>query len=110
MRYVLLVAPSTNRVYADAAPAMTAAELAVFASAGVLAARLTDGEPEMLGGVPYIGFTAEPALSGRDLAYLSNLSAAFALFERLDGDLLRPVPLAPLAVFDDDLLTIQKYA
>jgi tRNA G10 N-methylase Trm11 len=32
------------------------------------------------------------------------------LFEHVDDQLLRPVTLAPLARFDDDLLTIQKYA
>jgi tRNA G10 N-methylase Trm11 len=52
-------------------------------------------------------FDAE--LTPADLAYLANLSAGYALFER-EGDLLRPVELAPLARFDDDLITIPKYA
>jgi SAM-dependent methyltransferase len=108
-RYAMLIAPSSNRVYADSAPRMAAAELAVFDSA-VLAAKVADVEPTEIGGVPYLGFqTAEP-LGARDIAYLSNLSSAYALFEHLDDDLLRPVRLSPLAHFDDDLLTIQKYA
>jgi SAM-dependent methyltransferase len=44
------------------------------------------------------------------VAYLSNLSAAYALFEVVDEDLLRPVPVTPLARYDSDLITIPKYS
>jgi hypothetical protein len=104
--YVMLVAPSANRVYADASVSMTAAELRAFAP--MLSGRIGDPEAVRLGGVDYVGFTAG-VLSDRDVAYLSNLSSAYALFE-LIGDLLRPITLSPLAYFDDDLLTIQKYS
>jgi tRNA G10 N-methylase Trm11 len=40
---------------------------------------------------------------------LANASTRYALYER-SGDLLRPVELTPLAHFDDDLITIPKYA
>ena len=40
---------------------------------------------------------------------LSNLSSAYALYEVVDGDLLRPMTVRRLDRFDDDLLTIQKY-
>ncbi|HEU0239196.1 MAG TPA: SAM-dependent methyltransferase [Micromonosporaceae bacterium] len=108
-RYAMLIAPSTNRVYADAAPRLAAAELAVFA-ATVLRAKVAGAEPTRIGGVAYLAFDTDATLDERDIAYLSNLSSAYALFEHLDGDLLRPVRLDPLAHFDDDLLTIQKYA
>ena len=48
-------------------------------------------------------------LSARDIAYVSNLSSAYALFERA-GELLRPLELTPLAHYDSDLITIPKYA
>jgi hypothetical protein len=108
-RYALLIAPSANRVYADAAVRMTAAELRVFADA-VLTAKLGDITPTTLGGVPYVEFTADGGLTGDDVAYVSNLSSIYALFEVVEPDLLRPVPLAPLAAYDDDLLTILKYS
>jgi hypothetical protein len=108
-RYALLIAPSSNRVYADSAPRMATAELTVFARS-VLDAKVTDVAAIRLGGVSYLGFRTDEALADRDVAYLSNLSSAYALFEHLDGDLLRPVALTPLAHFDDDLLTIPKYA
>ncbi len=109
VRYALLIAPSSNRVYADAAIRLTAAELAVFAST-VLTTKITDVEPITLGGVPYVGFsTADPGLTARDIDFLSNLSSIYAVFA-LEGDLLRPIAMRPLAFFDDDLLTIQKYS
>src|SRR5215475_736214 len=108
-QYAMLIAPSVNRVYADAAPRMAAAELTVFGST-VLQAKVDDIAPTTIGGVPYLGFHAHTELTERDVANLSNLSSAYALFESVDGGLLRPVTLDPLGRFDDDLLTIQKYA
>ena len=106
-RYAILIAPSSNRVYAEASVRLTASELAIF-GAGVLSGKVADIEPLTLAGVPYVGFTST-GLSEPDVAYLSNLSSAYALYE-IEDDLLRPVQLHPLAHFDDDLLTIQKYA
>jgi SAM-dependent methyltransferase len=99
------MAPSTNRVYADASVRLTQAELAAFGS--VLSSPPREIAEVRLGGVRYVEFRAD--LAERDLAYLANLSSAYALFEAV-GDLLRPVPFAPLARFDDDLVTIPKYA
>jgi hypothetical protein len=103
--YALLLAPSANRVYADQAGRLAQAELAAFCRA--LSTDVSDVGPARLGGVEYLTFSA--ALEPRDVAYLSNLSSAYALFERV-GDLLRPVELHPLARYDTDLITIPKYA
>ncbi|MEV6487673.1 SAM-dependent methyltransferase [Actinoplanes sp. NPDC051633] len=105
-RYALLLAPSANRVYADQAGRLALVELAALSP--VLSAPLADASIVELGGVEYLGFRG--ALSDRDVAHLSNMSAAFALFELLPDDLLRPVPLSPLARYDSDLITIPKYA
>ena len=105
MDYAILLLPSLNLVYSGTAAALTRAELAVF-NATVLGGRLSDiGETE-LAGAPYVTFSAD--LAGDDLAWLANLSSRYALFER-HGELLRPVPVAPLDLFGSDLLTIQKY-
>src|SRR5947209_448821 len=106
-RYALLIAPSANRVYADAAPRLTRAELSIFGSTVLSAVPSGVGEAD-LGGVRYVVFDAD--LEPADVAHLSDLSSAYALFERVGDDLLRPVPLTPLARFDDDLVTIPKYA
>jgi SAM-dependent methyltransferase len=104
-RYALLLAPSANRVYADQAPRLALAELSAFSP--VLSAPIEGAATERIGGIEYLTFAA--ALTPRDVAYLSNLSAAYALFERAE-DLLRPVEMTPLARYDSDLITIPKYA
>jgi hypothetical protein len=102
----MLLAPSANRVYADQAGRMSQAELAAFAP--VLSSEISDITPASFGGVEYLTFSA--ALTPRDVAYLSNMSAAYALFALVGDDLLRPVELTPLARYDSDLITIPKYA
>src|SRR5689334_7902884 len=76
-RYALLLAPSANRVYADQAARLSLAELGAFGS--VLSTELSDISEMSLGGVSYLGFSGD--LGARDIAYLSNMSAAYALFE-----------------------------
>ncbi len=106
-RYAMLLQPSANRVYAAASVGLAAAELAAVSDA-VLGGALSPATPADLGGVPYLTFSAD-GLGPREISFLSNLSACYALFELADG-LLRPVSLDRLDRFDDDLITIQKYA
>ncbi|MGH3241886.1 MAG: TRM11 family SAM-dependent methyltransferase [Spirillospora sp.] len=106
--YGLLVSPSHNRVYAQAAAGLVKAELTVF-SERALGGRVRDIEETAIGGVPYVTFSAD-GLTEQDVHLLSNLSSLYALFEIVDGELLRPVALQPLDLFGSDLLTIQKYS
>ncbi|WP_233558979.1 TRM11 family SAM-dependent methyltransferase [Micromonospora radicis] len=103
----MLILPSGNRVYSGAAVELTRAELEIFGAA-VLDGRISGVETATVGGVPYVTFGVDGGLSERDAALLGNLSSAYALFE-FAGDLLRPVPLARLDRYDDDLVTILKY-
>ncbi|WP_030164061.1 TRM11 family SAM-dependent methyltransferase [Spirillospora albida] len=107
-RYGLLVSPSHNRVYGQAAAGLVKAELAVFGESA-LGGRIRDIEESSIGGVPYVTFTAE-APEPDDIRLLSNLSSLYALFELRADDLLRPVAIEPLDRFPSDLLTIQKYS
>jgi Putative RNA methylase family UPF0020 len=107
-RYALLLAPSANRVYAGQAGRMSRAELAAFVPELSPGADLEQIGTMTLGGVEYLTFTAD--LTARDIAYLSNLSAGYALFTMVEDDLLRPIELTPLARYDSDLITIPKYA
>ncbi len=102
--FVALLTPSSNRVYAGAAPAVTSAELRVL-GLEALGATVTDVHPTSLAGVPYLEVTldGEPRVE-----VLGQLAAVHALFCR-EGELLRPVPLARTERFDDDLLSIPKY-
>jgi SAM-dependent methyltransferase len=104
--YALLVAPSANRVYARAAVGLTIAELGALDET-VLDGRLGEARPDQVAGVDYVTFDGD--LDSQALAHVANVSTAFALFERRDGGLLRPVALHRLDCLDDDLLTILKY-
>ena len=109
-RYALLILPSSNRVYAQTASALTRAELEVF-NQSVLGGRLCDLDETPIGGVPYITFGATDLVPS-EAAYLANLSSIYALFELVEvagSTSLRPIELAPLDRYDDDLITIQKY-
>jgi SAM-dependent methyltransferase len=109
-RYALLLLPAANRVYAAAAAPLAAAELRAFIDTDPHAdAAGTEVGTRAIAGTTDLTLTGPP-LSTASVARLSNLSAAYALFELTDDDLLRPVPLTPLDRYDDDLLTILKYA
>lgn len=102
--YLVLLAPSSNRVYAGNAPAVTAAEAEIVVSATVPGG-VTAAEPTSLAGVPYLAVTLA---DGVDPQILGSLAATYAVFER-DGERLRPVEAPDGERFDDDLLTIPKY-
>ena len=63
------------------------AELAAFSA--VLSTAAPSRSRGRIGGVPT--WPSTPSRQPRDVAYLANLSSAYALFELVDGDLLRPV-------------------
>jgi hypothetical protein len=104
--YALLILPAVNRVYADASVQLTRGELELF-NQSVLSRRLRDVAERAIGGVPYVVFAAD-RLDDQDVAFLSNLSSIYALFQ-IEGGLLRPLRLRPLDRFDSDLVTIQRY-
>lgn len=107
-RYLILVTPSANRVFAGQAAELTAAELEVCAGRLPISAIATT----TLAGIEYVGFDLAAATDDKtddDLArVIGGLSSAYALFE-LDDDRLRPVALIDSDRFADDLVTIPKY-
>ena len=82
-RYALLIQPSANRVYSGTSVALTQAELQVF-SQSVLDGRLSELSDATIGGVRYVTFAAD-GLGAADVAFLANLSSAYALFEVPSG-------------------------
>ena len=100
--YLLILAPSANRVYTAATPALAAAELAVTVP------QATQIEQVQVAGMACLAFTVEQL--GDTLArQLAHQSSALGLFRRVTGDLLQPVTLPGVRVLDDDLVTIPKY-
>lgn len=106
--YALLLRANANRVYGEASFDLAAAELTHLA-ATVLRCEVGGIRRTTIGGVDYLAVDTATELDARDLRILSNLSSLHALFE-LDGELLRPCAVTPLARADDDVVTIQRYA
>jgi hypothetical protein len=102
--YLVLLAPSSNRVYAGSAPAITAAEAEIVVSAASPGA-VVEAEPTTIAGVPYLAVELADDVPP---TVLGGLAATFAVFAR-EGDLLRPVEAPHGLHLDDDLLTIPKY-
>ncbi|HYP44826.1 MAG TPA: site-specific DNA-methyltransferase [Propionibacteriaceae bacterium] len=103
--HLILLAPSSNRVYAGSADRLVAAELAILLHSGEGTAPQI--EPVTLAGVRYLRLGV-PELDEAAHAGLARLSALFAVFRR-DGEQLVPVTVSPPDLFDDDLVTIPKY-
>jgi hypothetical protein len=107
--YAFLPKASANRVFGAVVPQLLAAELKVL-DAGLAAPRSPRATTTSVGGVDYVlAEVAGKPYDDRDLAVLSNLSTLHAAF-LLEGDLLRPLAVAPVRHHDDDLVTIQRYA
>lgn len=96
--YVLVQAPSANRVYAQATPKLAAAELSLTMPAA------RDVRPSQLAGVPAVEFRAEP----KGVERFVMPSTGLLLFRRVD-ELLAPVEVGDSDFFPDDLVTIPKY-
>jgi hypothetical protein len=101
--HVILLAPSSNRVYAGGADVLAAAELSILTRD-----RALEIEPIRIAGVAYLRL-ATGELDDHLRSAISRLSALFALFRR-DGDRLIPIEVSLPDHFDDDLVTIPKYA
>jgi hypothetical protein len=108
--YALLLRPAANRLYSKGAATLNTAELSVL-DERVLNGALLAAAPTDIAGVEYVRFETRDVLTADDIADLSNLSSAFALFRIADTDETSfvPVALTPVAHLDDDLLTIQRY-
>jgi hypothetical protein len=107
-RYALLLRASANRVYGAAALDLARAEVATL-DRGVLGGVVESTRRESLGGVGYLVLDTTADLAGMALQALSNLSSMHALFG-IEGELLRPVSIAPRVVMDEDVTTIQRYS
>ncbi|MCZ6618151.1 MAG: SAM-dependent methyltransferase [Gammaproteobacteria bacterium] len=105
--FALLIAPSANKVYASSAIELTVAELRLF-SREVQELDIRNVDKTTIGGLPYVVFDCTD-IDSRKISFISNLSSAYALFERCEGALL-PVELISGEKLDSDLITIQRYA
>jgi RMKL-like, methyltransferase domain len=101
--YLILLAPSANRVYASEANRLVAAELKIMLGVNDQPAI----EPVTLAGIGYLGLATEN-LDELTCQALGRLSGRYAVFRREHGR-LQPIEIKTPDLFDDDLVTIPKY-
>ncbi len=102
MEYLLLCSPGHNRVYLDSAKGAAAAELQAL----LPGCQVSEGE---IGGQAAFVLACDGPLTQEQLALLGRASLFFALFERVQPDLLRPVTAPEWRYLPDSLNTILKY-
>jgi SAM-dependent methyltransferase len=106
-RYALLLRASANRVFAESAFDLAAAELELLAAA--VLGRSPSVTRTGIAGVDYLIVDVAEPFTASDLAALANLSQLHALFEVEDDGRFHPLECAPRRVLDEDLVTIQRY-
>lgn len=99
---LLLLAPSSNRVYSGDAARLNAAEISLLARAFDIDARV---RPVTVAGVDYLAIEGDSPQLDR---IVSEASGAFALFGACGGA-LTPTRLDRRRLYTDDIITIQKY-
>ncbi len=108
-RYCILANPGHNRVYFDASAKLSLAELALALPR--LSVPANSISQEIIGGVPYVCFSAEQPLRPTDLRLVSILSFTYALFLFADAQdgLLCPVTLPPWQYIGEEVGGMLKY-
>jgi len=107
MTFAIMQSPRHRRVYLEQAGVIAANEL-IFMGRG-LSRLITDVREEYIGGVPYILFKLDNALTPKDIRLLSRLSFTHALFE-VQGKLLLPIEKDCGYFIDEDISAILKYS
>ena len=109
-KYAILYHPGHNRVYYEASLKLSLSEF------GIVAHRLStaygEARHEDIGGIDYLTFQTESALSESDVDILSDLSFAYALYKISDGDgtvYLQPIRKTGENFIDESMGTILKY-
>jgi SAM-dependent methyltransferase len=100
--YAILQNPGHNRVYFNASRSLSIHELMLCAP------HVRQVREQELGGIPYIVFETETALSESELTRLSRLSFTYAIFLMHDGTLI-PLDKNSAYVLNDDISTMLKY-
>ena len=106
-KYAILYHPGHNRVYFEESKSFCQWELAILCQkAGI---ELHEPQIAKIGGIDYITFECPEMLTERAVQDLFHLSFIYALFEVLEGDLMRPVMAADFHLLDPGISSLLKY-
>ena len=106
-RYAILANPGHNRIYFAAALKIAVAELKALA--GAYAMELHEIEEGSIGLPASICFSTKRELKREDFKVLGFSSLYYALFEIVEGGLLRPIAVPDFHTFPESMVQILKY-
>ncbi|MEA1959769.1 MAG: DNA methylase [Bacillota bacterium] len=106
-RYVILANPGHNRIYFDTALRIAASELKAIS--GIYDMEIGEIEEGIIGVPHSICFSTEKALKEEDYRALGFSSIYYALFEIVEGGLLRPIVVPDFHTFPESMVQILKY-
>ncbi len=109
-QYALLANPGHNRVYFEESVKLSVSELNILLSRA--SAKYSKVRQQYIAGIAYITFSTENPLTSGDLAILSRVSFAYAIFElkaEADGFSLVPIAKTDEPYMDTSVSTILKY-
>lgn len=106
-KYCILQNPGHNRVYFASSLKLALNELSIASEK--LSSPVLNICETVIGGVEYIAFEKDGALTKDDLVIISRLSFSYAVFEMSDNFFI-PLEKSGSYFFDDDLNTILKYS
>ncbi len=105
--YIILANPGHNRIYHDAAMDISVQEIEALSLSQDMGLR---DIKKVDAGLPAgLAFSAEKELSQDDLKTLAASSIYYALFEKVQDDLLKPVPVPDFRTFPESMVQILKY-
>lgn len=106
-RYAILANPGHNRIYFDTALKIAVSELEAIADAYDM--EISDIEEGNMGFPASICFSIKRELNEEDFKALGFSSIYYALFEIVEGGLLRPIAVPDFHTFPESMVQILKY-
>lgn len=106
-RYAILANPGHNRIYFDTALKIAVSELEAIAAAYDM--ELNEIEEGNTGLPASISFSTKRELKEEDFRALGFSSIYYALFEVVEGGLLRPISVPDFHTFPESMVQILKY-
>ncbi|WBW97734.1 TRM11 family SAM-dependent methyltransferase [Oceanirhabdus sp. W0125-5] len=107
-RYAILANPGHNRIYFETALKIAVSELEAIA--GAYDMEINEIEEGNIGLPASICFSTNRELKKEDFRVLGFSSIFYALFEIVEGDLLRPISVPDFHTFPESMVQILKYA
>lgn len=106
-KYMILANPGHSRIYFDTALKISISEIQAISNSKAMG--ISEIQNDSIGKVPAISFISEKELDEDDFKALGSASIYYAMFEQLEGGLLKPIDVPDFHVFPESMVQILKY-